>query len=362
MVAQGPLQQAEVDDVLPLGDADPVAEGADALRGEAATAQSGNGGHSGVVPPVHDAVLHQGQEFPLGHDRVVEVEAGKFNLSAREDAELLDEPLVQGAVDFEFQRAQAVGDVFDGVTLTVGEIVHRIEAPIVSGSVVVGPLDAVEQRVPHVHVGVRHVDFGAQHAMAIGMDAVPHFLEEAQVLLYRTVAVGAVGSGRGGRPLLRGHLLGGLMIHVGLAELDEFDGKAIELFEMVAGVELTAIPVISEPRHIPTDGVHVFLVLLFGIGVVEAEVDEALVFLGEPEGEADGLGVPDVQVSIGLRRESRVDALVLARLQVVGDDLLDEMQGGSFLLFLGRRRVLFGHGANLSSPESQWSLHSVISC
>ena len=63
----------------------------------------------------------------------------------------------------------------------MGEIAW-IDAPIVSGSVVVGPLDAVEQRVPHVRVVVRHVDFGAQHAMAIGMDAVPHFLEEAQVL------------------------------------------------------------------------------------------------------------------------------------------------------------------------------------
>ena len=40
MVAQGPLQQAEVDDVFPLGDADPVAKGADALWGEAAAAQA----------------------------------------------------------------------------------------------------------------------------------------------------------------------------------------------------------------------------------------------------------------------------------------------------------------------------------
>ena len=38
--------------------------------------------------------------------------------------------------------------------------------------------------------------------------------------------------------------------------------------------------------------------------------------------------MPDVQVPVRFRRETGVDAVVLARSEVVDDDLLDEVKGG----------------------------------
>ncbi len=53
----------------------------------------------------------------------------------------------------------------------------------------------------------------------------------------------------------------------------------------------------------------------------------AAVLLGHAEVEADRLGVTDVQITIGLRREAGDDtAIVLARTQVVLDDLADEIR------------------------------------
>ncbi len=41
------------------------------------------------------------------------------------------------------------------------KIVHRVDAPFISGPVVIETLDAVQHRVAHVHVGRRHIDAGA---------------------------------------------------------------------------------------------------------------------------------------------------------------------------------------------------------
>ena len=50
----------------------------------------------------------------------------------------------------------------DGVLDGVGEIVHRVDAPLVALAVMLGVLDAVDGRVTHVHVGAGQVDLGTQ--------------------------------------------------------------------------------------------------------------------------------------------------------------------------------------------------------
>lgn len=50
--------------------------------------------------------------------------------------ELFDEPVVQGSVYIELERADGVRNIFDGVTLAVREVVHGVNAPCVPGSVV----------------------------------------------------------------------------------------------------------------------------------------------------------------------------------------------------------------------------------
>ncbi len=95
--------------------------------------------------------------------------------------------------------------------------------------------------------------------------------------------------------------------------------------------------VVAQPADIFGDGLHVFLFFGDGVGVVEAEVVLAFVLLGEAEVEADALGVADVRIAVGFRRESGVDpAVVLTGAQIVLDDLLDEVQGSvSFCCVLG---------------------------
>ncbi len=105
--------------------------------------------------------LYKLQELTFAHDRVGDVEAGKFNLLGAVEIELGEDPVVEGAVDFEFEGAEGVGDAFDGVFDAVGEVVHGIDAVGITGVVVGGVFDAVDGGIAEVEVGGGHVDFGA---------------------------------------------------------------------------------------------------------------------------------------------------------------------------------------------------------
>ena len=179
------------------------------------------------------------EELALAHDGVAEAEAGELVLMGKGPGQIeaLQEPIVEGAVDFEFEGADAVGDAFQVVAEAMGEIVHGINAPFGAGVMVLGVADAVDDGVAQPDVGGGHVNFGAQGAGAVGKFAVFHALEEVQVFGNGTVAKGAVlaGAVRGAAVFVG--VVGGEVADVGFAFFDEGDGVVVELIEIVGGVE-----------------------------------------------------------------------------------------------------------------------------
>ena len=81
----------------------------------------------------------------------------------------------------------------------MGKVVRRVDAPGVSGPMVMGVPDAVKGRVAHVDVGMRHVDLGTQDERAVGELPRPHAVEEIEALLDRPVPPGTVPAGFRGR-------------------------------------------------------------------------------------------------------------------------------------------------------------------
>jgi hypothetical protein len=90
-------------------------------------------------------------------------------------------------------------------------------------------------------------------------------------------------------------------------------------------------PVETEPVHVGLDGVDVLLLLFHRVGVVEAQVAAAAELASDAEVETDGLGMADVQVAVGLRREPGDDLTDASLTHVRGDDVADEVAtlGGS---------------------------------
>ena len=114
-----------------------------------------------------------------------------------------------------------MGNPFQGIGNRVGKVVHRVDAPLAAGLVVVGIANAVQDRVPHVDVRGGHVNLGPQHQLAVLELAVAHIPEQLQALFHRTVPVRAVLARLfQGTPVL-GHLFGIQRAHIGLALLDQ---------------------------------------------------------------------------------------------------------------------------------------------
>ena len=203
ILANRMLEQALVNHSLNLGVADLIHELADGGSGVSASAQTADGRHTRVVPTGYQAFLDELEHLTLGHYGVSDVQTVELALLGtivrtvgRQAAEVLTrylvkEIIVERTMYLELEGTDTVRHALEIVALAVGKIIHRVDIPLASGAVVrMRCDDAVHDRVAEVHVRVSHINLGTQHHLALLYLAVLHSLEQAQVLLYRTVAVG----------------------------------------------------------------------------------------------------------------------------------------------------------------------------
>ena len=237
--------------------------------------------------------------------------------------------------------------MLDGVGLAVRPVVDRIDAPRVAGPLMRDLANAVHHGIAQVEVRRAHIDLRAQRPAAVVELARAHAREEIEVLLHGPVAVGTLAPGLRQRAARLAHLLRGEVVDVRLAGLDELHRPLVERLEVVAGVMEVLAPVEAEPAHVVHDRVDVFLALLGGVGVVEAQVTAAAIVMRQTEVDADRLGVADVQIPVGLGRKASDDpAVETAGAIVFLDDLADEV---------GPRRVVHRTDPTSSSLGSRVS-------
>ena len=204
----------------------------------------------------------------------------------------------------ELQGADGVGDPLDGIRQAVGKVVHRVDAPCIAGPVVAGMDDPVHDRVAQVHVRRVMSIFARRTFGSVRKLAGPHATEQIEVLFDGPVAVGALLARFGQRAAVGADLIGGKVVHIGFALLDQIFGPLVELLEVVGGKVEVVSPVEAEPVDALLDGVDVFQLFLGRIRVVETEMAASAEIPGETEVEADGLGMADMEIAVRLRRES----------------------------------------------------------
>ena len=182
-------------------------------------------------------------------------------------------------------------DAFESVLDRVRIGVHRIDAPGVAGAMVLGAFDAVDRRVAQIDVGRGHIDLRAQYQCTVGMFAVAHFAEQREGFFAWAVAPRAVFARFFECAAVDAHFLGGLLIDVGVAGADQVFGCFVHEAEVIAGVievvVIVVVPAEAQPFDGGKDGVDVFLLFLFRIGVVEAHVAGAAKITRQAEIQAD---------------------------------------------------------------------------
>ncbi len=156
----------------------------------------------------------------------------------------------------------------------------------------------------------------------------PAFIRRKQVEILRdaAAAVRARLPGLRQRAAKRAHLGRRRALHVGQVMLDEPLGKGIKLVVVVRCVIAMNPPIEAEPAHGIGDRRLELDVLLGGIGVVETEVAAPAVLGGEAEIQDDRLGVPIMQIAVGLWRKAGDNfPAVFAGSIVLGDDGAEEV-------------------------------------
>ena len=355
LLAQGVFDEDGVHDAVILGDADHVAEGPDRRRREAPPPESRDGRHARVVPAGDQTALDELEEPPFAEDGVAEVEPGEFDLLGMVDAEPVEVPVVEGAVDFELEGTDGMGDAFDRVAQAVGPVIGRVDAPGVARPVMAHATDPVHEGVAEEQVGIDHVDPGSERAGAVRKLAGPHPPEEFEVLLDRPAAEGAFLPGFADRSPVFPDLVDAEVADIGLALADEVLGIVVEPLVVIRGVKLAVLPVESQPADVLLDGFHVLDLFGLGVRIVEAEVAQAPVISGQPEVDANGLGVADVEVAVRFGRKARPDTPAEPVGQVVPvDNLADEIGLRLFRRFHGRlSSVGAGRSPSPGPPSSR---------
>ena len=291
--------------------------------------------------------VHELQQLALAHHGVVEVATRKLILLARENAELLDKPIVEWLVHFEFERADRVCDFFNRIALSVREVVHRIDAPLVACAVVMRELDAVHQWIAQMHIGRRHINLRTQCFFTFLEFACTHTTEQVEVFFYAAITERRVLTGFGRRAFHGRNLFCRTIVYISQTFLNELLSKRIERVEIIARIKFIG-PFKAQPLDVVANAVDILGVFRNGIGVIEAQVGFSAKLFCQTEVEANRCSVSDVQIAVRLRRESREHAAtVFAVLYIFCNNLFEKI--GSSLNI---------HGSKLLSDATQRMGHS----
>ena len=168
----------------------------------------------------------------------------------------------------------------------------------------------VDHRIPHVHVGGRHIDLGPEHLLSVFIFSFFHLFKEPQVLFHRALPVGAVLPGLSQSPPVFPDLVCRQVADISLSLADQLQSALIHHVKIVGRKVQVIFPVRPQPFHIFLDGLHKLRVLLGGIGIVKPQMEGAVIFLRQPGIQKNGFGVSDVEISVRLRRETGADFTV----------------------------------------------------
>ena len=192
IVPNAGFQHAHFHGVFLLGHTDTLTKLANGRRGIATTTQTGDGRHARVIPPFNVTVGHQLVKLALRHNRVFQVESRELVLARMTfDADVVQHPVVQTTVILKLQGTQRMADAFNRIRNTVGKVIHRVDAPLVTGLMMMDETHPVQHGITQHHKGRCHVDFSPQTGGAFRKLTIAHAGKQAQVFFNRPIPVGA---------------------------------------------------------------------------------------------------------------------------------------------------------------------------
>ena len=220
-----------------------------------------------------------------------------------------------------FKRTDRVRNSFEIIALSMCKVIHRVSMPHRSRSVVRRMDNAIHNRVAEVHIGIGHIEFGSQHHGPFGCFRLIHLFKQCEILFHRSVSVRRGRSRHRWGSFLLCNLLAGLLIDVSIAATNHPYRKIPQLLEIFWSI-IDVTPFKAQPLNIVENIFHIFIFFFARVGIIETKVAHTLVFFCHSEVHADSFCVPNMQIAIRFRWESRLDSTaVFTFSQVLFNDL-----------------------------------------
>src|SRR4030095_15256216 len=121
----------------------------------------------------------------------------KLVLPRRKYAKLFDVPIIKRTIIVELQGTHGVRYALDRIRLPVRVIVHRVNTPLTTSTMMVHVENSIHHRVAEIKVRRAHIDLRAQRSRTIRKLSLFHTLKKIEILFNRTVAIRAVPAGFG---------------------------------------------------------------------------------------------------------------------------------------------------------------------
>jgi len=249
-----------------------------------------------------------------------------------------------------------MGNSFNGVLDRMREIVHRINAPFIACILMRQVRDAVDDRVSHIDVRRRHIDFRAEDFAAVLVLTGFHFLKKLQALFRQTFPAGIVFPRLGQRSAVFPDFICRKFRDIGQTFPDQQDSLFIHRIEIIRREEKTVLPVGTEPFDVCLDGFDKFFFLFCRIRIVKTQIELPAVFFGKTVVQKDRFCMSDVKIAVRFRRKSRVYAVVLPFRKILVDELFYEVPRLLFPAF----RFLFFCAADAVQIRHKKLLHPFL--
>ena len=337
IVTDAVLEHRVIDRGIRLGNADKLNESLDRLGRKSPAAKRSDRDKARVIPAVDDPVLDKLFDIALACDDIGQIHLCELDLLRRMlPLGVFNDPLIERTVILELKRADGVGNAFDRVLDRMSEVIHRINAPAVTGVVMRKARDPVNDRISHIDIGRGHVDLRAEDLGTVGVLPVFHFRKELQVLLNAPVPVGAVPAGLLERSSVLADLFRREVAHKGQSLFDQKNCLLVHDLKIVGSKVKVLAEIRAEPQNIFLNGIDKFRPLLGRICVIETEIELSSVFFCQAVIQKNRLCVSDMQVTVRFRRKAGADLFVLPLCQIRIDDLLNEISRDDLFFLFSR--------------------------
>ena len=213
-------------------------------------------------------------------------------------------PIISRPVVFKLKSTNGVCDTLDGIGDRVGEIIHRVDAPLVSCPWMLCVFYSIEGRVSHIDVGGCHIDLCSESVLSLREFTVLHSQKEIHVLFDGSIPIRGILSRLCKCSSVFLHLFRRKRVYICLTFTDEIKSDFIKLIVVIRSIILMFAPVETQPVDIVLYGIDIFHIFLGGVCVIKPKVTDAFILLCQAEVKANALDVSNVEIAVRLRRKA----------------------------------------------------------